>query len=159
MSTLEAPQLVVPEVVSHAAESRSARILHWSLLVASILVLAAAILLEIRGRELVAFPLMDRSLPQLCYWRAMFGIDCPGCGLTRCFIACAQGKLAAAWGYNPVGMLLFATVVFQVPYRPWQLWRLSSGRRELCLIGLPYMMLGISALLIIQWLARLILGG
>lgn len=163
MSTIEAPQLVVPEVVAgdrSAArpDNRGAKVLHWSLLLASVIVITAAILLEVRGRERVAFPLMDRSLPQLCYWRVMFGIDCPGCGLTRCFICCAHGDLPSAWGYNPVGVFLFGTVVLQLAYRPWQLWRLKTGRGEYFMVGLPYVMLGVSALLIVQWLGRLLLG-
>jgi hypothetical protein len=129
---------------------------HWSLWLASIAVLAIAACLEVRGRTDVAVPVLDYTLPELCYWRTMFGVDCPGCGLTRCFISAAHGQLAEAWHYNPVGLLAFAGVVLQVPYRPWQLWRLATGRNELRTVALPYVMLGLSSLLIGQWLWRTI---
>jgi hypothetical protein len=42
-------------------------------------------------------------------------MDCPGCGLTRCFIHLAHGRVASAWLVNPVGILLFIYVGLQIP--------------------------------------------
>jgi hypothetical protein len=154
MSTLEASPFIVPEVV--AESSRSCRVLHWSLLGGSVGILAMALLLEVQAETRVAVPLVNRTLPELCYWRTMFGIDCPGCGLTRCFVSAAHGNVADAWRYNPVGLFLFAAVVFQLPYRPWQLWRLATGRGELNTVALPYAMLAVSVLLLLQWFWRLL---
>lgn len=159
MSTLPAQQPILAEVVAGApAETasplRGAKALHASLWLASLAVLVAASLLQVRSAQTVVIPVINRPLPELCYWRVMLGINCPGCGLTRCFISAAHGDVAAAWQFNPLGVFLFAGVVFQVPYQLWQLWRLTTGRREFRSISLPYVMLGVSVLLIVQWLCR-----
>lgn len=152
--------LIVPEVVNEAppvrAAGRSAQAYHASLWLASLVILAAAVSLEVRDGTKVWVPLVNQTLPEMCYWRVMFDTDCPGCGMTRCFISAAHADPAAAWGYNPLGLLLFAALLSQIPYRPWQLWRVSSGRGEFRTVGLPYAMLGISVLLLLQWFWRML---
>src|SRR5439155_16652693 len=93
-------------------------------------VLAAALLLSVRNRTQVLLPLVELPLPELCMLRRMTGLPCPGCGMTRCFISLAHGDLPAAWSYNPAGLLLFAILVFQIPFRTVQLWRIRRGRPE-----------------------------
>ncbi len=60
-----------------------------------------------------------------------YGIDCPGYGLTRCFLAMAHNRMAAAWHYHPVGGMLFGAVVAQIPYRLIQIRRLCRDQPEL----------------------------
>lgn len=59
------------------------------------------------GREL---------LPEgsLCWSRILLGRDCPGCGMTRSFIAMGGGQLGHALAYNPLGPVLFATLALLV---------------------------------------------
>jgi hypothetical protein len=140
-----------------AVARRHQRALHVSLGLAALGVLMVAALLRVDEESVVRVPLLNQTLPELCYWRLMFGMDCPGCGMTRCFISAAHGDLAAAWRFNPVGVLVFAAVLFQLPYRPWQLWRIASGRGEFQTIDVPYVMIGISVLLILQWFWRLMM--
>ncbi|MCA1732365.1 MAG: DUF2752 domain-containing protein [Acidobacteria bacterium] len=47
----------------------------------------------------------------VCWSRLLFGILCPGCGLTRSFVALAEGSLADAWRLNRMGPLLFGSIV------------------------------------------------
>jgi hypothetical protein len=51
------------------------------------------------------------SLPGLCWFRAVFQIDCPFCGMTRSFVALAHGDVAAALRFHPAGPLLFVAMV------------------------------------------------
>lgn len=53
------------------------------------------------------------SLParSFCWSRILLDRDCPGCGLSRSFIATALGDLPGAFLLNPIGPLLFAIVV------------------------------------------------
>src|SRR5439155_17330752 len=90
-------------------------------------------LLAIRDQTDVLLPLIDLPLPELCTLRRLTGLACPGCGLTRCFISLAHADLAAAWSYNPAGLLLFPMVAFQIPFRGLQLWRLRRGQAEISL--------------------------
>lgn len=103
---------------------------HVIVLIGSLTILALAATMSVQGGTQVTPPLFSQPLPELCHSRRFFGIDCPGCGMTRCFISLAHGDLAAAWRYNAAGILLFGMVVAQVPYRGLQLWRVARGQAE-----------------------------
>ncbi len=49
--------------------------------------------------------------------RRIFGLPCPGCGLTRSFVAIAHGEFALASQMNPMGPVFFVLCLLQVPYR------------------------------------------
>jgi hypothetical protein len=51
------------------------------------------------------------SLGGLCWFRSVFHVDCPFCGMTRSFVAIAHGDFAAALRFHPAGPLLFAAMV------------------------------------------------
>ncbi len=46
--------------------------------------------------------------PVVCGFRALFGIPCPGCGLTRCLAALAHGDVVAAFRVHPAGPIFLA---------------------------------------------------
>jgi len=52
------------------------------------------------------------GLPSLCPFYNLSGLPCPGCGLTRAFVCCAHGQLAAAWEWHPLGPFLFGATLF-----------------------------------------------
>lgn len=163
MSLIESPNVTVVDerattgASPFAPASGYARQLHWTLLLLCSGVLAAALLLRVEYGTLVSIPLLGVTLPELCYWRTALGMDCPGCGLTRCFVSLAHGDPVSAWRYNPVGILMFAGVAFQLPYRALQLRRLRLGRPELESTLLPWALVGLCLLLVAQWLLRVLL--
>lgn len=73
--------------------------------------------LQVRAIELVLFasPLVgayyygytEQSSPLFCPFKALTGIPCPGCGMTRSFIAIATGHLDKALDYHFFGIFLF----------------------------------------------------
>jgi len=129
---------------------------HVVLLILCTGILLASFFLQ-AGSTTVVLPFINRPLPELCMLRRMTGMTCPGCGLTRCFISLAHGDLASAWSYNPAGIWFFGVVALQVPYRSYQLWRISRGRRELDLLGAGQVALGVFAVALVgQWLVRLL---
>lgn len=103
----------------------------------------------------VLLPLIGRPLPPLCQLKLFTGLDCPGCGLTRSFIALAHGQWRDSFHFNPAGPLWFAFIAVQVPYQAWQLSRIRRGIRPLDLSwwgqGIIYACL---AALILQWVMR-----
>ena len=87
-------------------------------------VFAMALALEVRPDERVNFRgLANWPLPHACYSRAILGVPCPGCGLTRSFIYLARAEWQQAWREHRLGWLVAALVAFQFPYRAWALWR------------------------------------
>ena len=68
------------------------------------------------------------EIPELCTWRRWFGVQCPGCGLTRSFVFMGHGQPLAAFAMNKLGPFLFLVVASQIPYRLWRIARRSSDR-------------------------------
>jgi hypothetical protein len=130
---------------------------HWVILGLSGAVLALACILSVREQTRVVLPIIGQPLPELCLMKRMTGgLGCPGCGMTRCFISLAHGDVARAWSYNPAGLWFFGIVLFQIPYRGIQLWRIRRGQRELVTGWLAQIAFGILAVAMIgQWILRL----
>lgn len=53
------------------------------------------------------------SIPS-CPTRALFGIPCPGCGLTRSTLAFVSGDLAGVWRFHPLAPIVTPLVVLLV---------------------------------------------
>ena len=71
-------------------------------------------------------------------------------------LSLAHGDTAAAWSYNPAGLWLFAIMVFQIPFRSYQLWRIGRGKPELVLPWAIQLAFGVLAIaLLAQWSLRL----
>jgi len=63
------------------------------------------------------------ALPPSCPTKVLFDTDCPGCGLSRSFIALSHGEATAAFLLNPAGPYLYLLAWLQIPYRIWVLRR------------------------------------
>ena len=114
-----------------------------------------------RGRQ-VRLPLLG-VLPETCATQLRLGIDCPGCGLTRCFMYSAHGDFASAWQSNSVGVFAFVYLLFQLPLSI-AYWGCSGrlAERSRYMRGLIWcnerLLLVIGALLGLRWIWRLVSG-
>jgi hypothetical protein len=128
---------------------------HRTILLLCLAIVVLSVVLSVRDRQRVLVPVLGTPLPELCMMKRYTGHGCPGCGMTRCFISLGHGDLAAAWSYNPAGLWFFAIVLFQIPYRAAQLWRIRRGLPELRVGWLAQISLGILAVAMIgQWLLK-----
>lgn len=50
----------------------------------------------------------------LCYFKATFGIPCPGCGLTRAFVRLFSGNLAGAFYFHPLFLVVIVLAILMV---------------------------------------------
>jgi len=122
---------------------------------AAVTVLSFALQIRSDGRVTPA-GLTYCPLPPTCLSNELFGVKCPGCGLTRSFVCLAHGHWHEAWSYHRLGWLLAAAVLIQWPYRI-----MSLRRPDQRLLGtwLPklfgYLLI---AALIGNWLAEMIFG-
>ncbi len=135
-----------------AAESiKNRRNRHWEMLIISVVAIALSWLLEV-GEErrvfLRGFP--DWPVPETCFSRDFFGVDCPGCGLTRSYIYLIHGHWNAAWTMHRIGWLLFIATLLQVPYRIVALY--DTGRELIPIRVSQWIGVLLIALLIINWL-------
>jgi hypothetical protein len=128
---------------------------HRTILLLSLAVIVLSVVLSVRGGTRVILPGLGLPLPELCMMKKYTNLGCPGCGMTRCFISLGRGDLAAAWSYNPAGIWFYAIVLFQIPYRAVQLWRIRRDLPELRTGWLAHISLGLLAVgMIGQWLLR-----
>lgn len=91
--------------------------LQWLVLCAGILVASAILNPAPEGLTLPGLP--GRSLPSLCVARNVFHVNCPGCGMTRSFVAMANGELRLAFALHRIGPVVFLLVLVQVPLRAY----------------------------------------
>lgn len=65
----------------------------------------------------VTFIHSEVPLPDVCWSRRLLGVSCPGCGLTRSFVAMAHGRFGQALDFNLMGPFLYLLCWSQIPYR------------------------------------------
>ncbi len=91
----------------------------------------AALLTVVGGGTRIAFWAFPQFvLPESCFSRALLGIDCPGCGLTRSIVYLVHGDLSASLAMHRLGWLVLAAIVWQVPYRLWCMRRPAPRSRR-----------------------------
>lgn len=75
------------------------------------------------------------SLPDTCMSRRLLGMPCPGCGLTRSFVAMSRAEFSSAFALNPLGPALYLLCWLQIPYRigeyreigrHWRMWAMAN---------------------------------
>ena len=104
---------------------------HREMLWLSLVAVVGALLLRTGADGHVApLGITQLTLPETCGSRQWFGVECPGCGLTRSFIALAQGDLIGSVAYNRVGWIVALAVLVQFPYRWWALRELRTRTVE-----------------------------
>ncbi len=114
------PVLIAEDSPSELSKDNtvSHRSRHVSMFWIAVAVLVLSFALRVRADQRVAFiGLGGLPAPEMCGSRAWFGIECPGCGLTRGFIRLASGDWSGAIALNRVAPLLAFAVLAQIPYR------------------------------------------
>jgi hypothetical protein len=160
-------QSMRPQVVEHGPGTEHARagqvpatagaLHHWVFLLLAGGIVVASTVLSVQGEHEVVVPWINRPLPGTCTFLRVTGVPCPGCGLTRSFISIAHGRLRDAWRFNPAGILFFAVVAFQVPYRAWQIVRIRQGRDEHRFTSFDqWTIVGLIGLLLVNWLVTVL---
>jgi hypothetical protein len=156
-SSVESSATDVDQPIQPAQPQRKSHVgYQWFMLLGAMAVLAAAALLRLEPGGKVEMPGAG-GLPALCMWKSTVGINCPGCGLTRAFVAIAHGQWTAAWKFNGASPFIFALVVYQVPFRIVQIWRMRGGKREFAHSPMLIALLawGAVAALLAQWAWRM----
>jgi hypothetical protein len=127
------------------------------LAIACAALLLAFLLHELPDGRIAVRGLPQFPLPQVCASRALLGLRCPGCGLTRSIIHFAEGDWRASWHDHRLGGLLAVVIALQVPYRLYALLR-TPERPWLSTFWLAAIGYALVALLIANWLVDVAAG-
>jgi Protein of unknown function (DUF2752) len=133
------------------ATVRAERRWHWIVLAGACLFVAAGAIVDVAPEGAIGVASAPAiTLPVVCPSRRLFGVECPGCGMTRSVTHLLHGRLSASLITHRLGWLVFAAIVFQIPYRTWRLTgrmsRLDGPRVAECLLW------GFFVLLVVNWL-------
>jgi hypothetical protein len=93
------------------------------LFISCVVWLLAFLLHELPDGRVAVRGLPQFPLPQTCMSRAILGLRCPGCGLTRSIIHLGEGDWRASWHDHRLGGLLGIVIALQIPYRLYALRR------------------------------------
>lgn len=126
-------------------------------LVGSLLCLSLAAVMRVGEHRQVYLPGISTPLPEMCGMVSRFGIDCPGCGLTRTFIYMAHGRFLDALHTNPVGILVFLFACAQIPMGLAQVvFRIRNPLVEAWGNWNDWCTAGLLVALVVQWPFRLL---
>ena len=126
---------------------------HQLILCIALLIIAASFFMRAGETDRLMLSWPQVELPPICPSRSLFGVECPGCGLTRSFVALAAADLRESWRFHRLGWLLAIVVVGQIPYRLYALWHLRKRKAQHTRPNLFALFL--VAMLILNWLLRI----
>jgi hypothetical protein len=94
----------------------------WFMLILSLSVILAAFSLKTLNTGKIQVTWLPQiPIPELCGTRLWFDTSCPGCGLTRSFIALAEGDISTSLQMNRIGWIMALALLAQIPYRIYML--------------------------------------
>ena len=130
MSASDSLPTLVADDSPNAVAASDHRTRDMSMLWIAVAVVVLSFALRIRADQRVELlGLSGLAAPEMCGSQIWFGLDCPGCGLTRGFIRLAGGDWSGAVALNRVAPLLAVAVLAQIPYRLAMLLGWTPARR------------------------------
>jgi len=131
---------------------------HITYLAIFLVFILAPFLFELHPTSTQPLTFFGYAPPPGCPSQYYFHLECPGCGITRSFVAFAHGEWALSWHYHRIGILLYLFFAARVPVHAWLLYRPKSAAHPL-LEGVYNVSAWIMiALLLLNWLVGLFTG-
>jgi hypothetical protein len=144
-----------PTATWHPSVVRSHLFLHCFLLAIGVIVVALSMLMRTTGQTAVFLPGFDRPLPPSCTTQVLFGLDCPGCGMTRAFISIGHGQFQQAWRFNAASFVVYPFIAVQIPWNLLQIGMLLWRKRAIELPYVYWLPVLVAIVLMMHWLWRL----
>lgn len=89
-----------------------------------------------------------------CPFKALTGIDCPACGMTRACISALKGDFATAVSYHPLYIILGIETAYYILVYTFELKKFKlKGKTELSIVAVT------TLLLIFVWIFRVCFKG
>lgn len=97
---------------------------HRFMLVVASVIVGSALFFRVPSTDRVEMVgLSGIPMPSMCMSKSLFGVDCPGCGLTRSLLCFFQGDFSSSLALHRIGWVMAIAVLFQFPYRIYALVR------------------------------------
>ena len=159
-SAIEIEPSAAPTVAQQLSPSyvRSELFVHGLFLAMACGVLLLSFLMRSEGESSVYMPGFNSPMPETCAAKRLFGIDCPGCGMTRAFISISSGQFVRAWNFNRAGIVLYLFVLIQLPWHLMQIWRLKKNRLPIVTAWAYMAPITMVVLISINWVWNLFTG-
>ena len=144
-----------PPVVTAEGGEAGLLWLHVIFFAMGLSVIGLSFLMRAEGPESVYWPGARFAMPEVCTAKRVFGVPCPGCGLTRSFISISHGQFGRAWQFNPASFLLYPFVFVQIPWHAMQYWLIRKRGFGVHVPYIHFLPITIAIFLLVQWLVRL----
>ena len=113
LSSIRAPE--EPGVSSSSAKGEL--LSHLVVLIACFSILAGVLVFELNGADTSCVRLFGITLPNICTFKGVTGLPCPGCGLFRSMISVMHGDVVSSFAYHRLGLLTIVYTFLQFFYR------------------------------------------
>lgn len=110
-----------------AGRDRAAASFHGIILVVSMGIILLSFILKTNDSNLVFLPCVATPLPESCFTKLYWGMDCPGCGMTRAMIRISHGEFRSAVALNQASPIVYLFFLLQIPWHALQLLRIRNG--------------------------------
>jgi hypothetical protein len=137
---------IIPRKFLERFDSDPARRIHLNVLMSHLLFFLVATMVVCLSIDL-------SIIPHVCLSQEVFGIPCPGCGITSSLLACFVGDFNNAWIQNPAGPIIGVGLVAQVPLRVLALRGANWSRRAFRVSRI--MATSIVIVLIVNWIHQI----
>jgi hypothetical protein len=121
VDTVDDLPILPATLVTPLSSGRRSR--HRMMLVAATIVVILSVLFNVRDGQRVEIRFLPNiPMPETCWSHSLFGVKCPGCGLTRSIVYLAHGDWEASWKMHRVGLVMALAILAQFPYCIVGLW-------------------------------------
>ena len=104
--------------------------------IALVLLVAATIIMWWKGDAII-------SREEGCFYRALVGCYCPGCGGTRAFYYLIRGQIVKSFLYNPIVIYMLSIYTFFMGNTFLYMHTEKIGFRKVPIVGLIYSCVGL----------------
>ena len=92
-------------------------------LLVSTAAIALSFVMTIQDDQQVYLPFINQPIPDVCGSRMLFGVDCPGCGMSRAFISISDLEIDRALTFNSACLVVYLFVALQIPWHGVQIFK------------------------------------
>ena len=127
---------------------------HGIILTGSVVIMLLSFLLKVNDSNQVLVPGVSTPMPDSCLTKMYWGIDCPGCGMSRAFICISAGHFGKARQLNRGSFLIYLFIAIQIPWHAMQLLRVGWGIGAIDTWWTIVPALAVIVILVVSWIWR-----